>query len=106
MAAGLEAGPSGALGDTPAFHEDSAAMLGHTTTAPADFTEPRRMLAVSPAVLHGKIVRGGMGTGMPYWGPIFTDDEVWALVEYLMAFQFDSEPLDRRTSAAEQRPRD
>jgi len=26
------------------------------------------MLGASPALLHGKIVRGGMGTGMPYWG--------------------------------------
>lgn len=39
---------------------------------PADFTDPRRMLGASPALLEGKILRGGMGTGMPMWGSIFT----------------------------------
>ncbi len=29
-----------------------------------------------------------MGTGMPYWGPIFTEPETWALVDYLWSFQF------------------
>jgi len=28
---------------------------------------------------------------MPYWGPIFTEDQVWALVAYLWTFQFDME---------------
>jgi cytochrome c oxidase subunit 2 len=56
---------------------------------PPDFTDPAPMLGASPAVLHGKIVRGGMGTGMPYWGPIFTDEQIWALVSYLWTFQFD-----------------
>ena len=35
---------------------------------PADFTNPKRMLGASPAILEGKILRGGMGTGMPMWG--------------------------------------
>ncbi len=61
-------------------------MEGHRLQAPADFTDPQKMLGASPAVLHGKIVRGGMGTGMPYWGPILTDDQIWALVEYLWTF--------------------
>ncbi len=26
---------------------------------------------------------------MPYWGPVLTTDQVWALVEYLWTFQFD-----------------
>jgi mono/diheme cytochrome c family protein len=39
-------------------------------------------------LLHGKIVRGGMGTGMPNWGSLLTDAEVWALVDYLYGFQF------------------
>ncbi len=58
------------------------------TTAPADFTDPASMLGASPALLHGKITRGGMGTGMPYWGPIFTDDQIWALVDWLWTFQY------------------
>jgi mono/diheme cytochrome c family protein len=61
---------------------------GHATTRPVDFTDAASMLGASPALLHGKIVRGGMGTGMPYWGPIFTDSQAWALVAYLYTFQF------------------
>ena len=61
----------------------------HAMTGPSDFTDPRKMLGASSAVLHGKMVRGGMGTGMPYWGPIFTDDQLWSLVDYLWAFQFE-----------------
>ena len=59
--------------------------------APADFTDPSRMLSASPAHLQGKLIRGGMGTGMPYWGPIFTEDQTWALVAYLWTFQFQME---------------
>ncbi len=64
---------------------------GEMTTRPADFTDPATMLSASPARLQGKILRGGMGTGMPYWGPIFTEDQTWDLVDYLWAFQFDLE---------------
>jgi mono/diheme cytochrome c family protein/plastocyanin len=62
--------------------------FGHEIVAPADFTDPARMLNATSALLQGKIVRGGMGTGMPYWGPIFTEPETWALVDYLWSFQF------------------
>ncbi len=64
---------------------------GETTTRPANFTDPDRMLSASPAHLQGKILRGGMGTGMPYWGPILTEDQTWALVAYLWTFQFEME---------------
>jgi len=72
-------------------HETPAtpAISGHTIVAPANFTDPTSMLGASPALLHGKILRGGMGTGMPYWGPIFTDEQVWSLVAFLWTFQFD-----------------
>ncbi len=55
---------------------------------PANLADPQRMLAASPALLQGKILRGGMGTGMPSWGPIFTDRQVWDIVGYLYTFQF------------------
>jgi plastocyanin len=58
---------------------------------PADFTDPARMLGASPALLEGKILRGGMGTGMPMWGSIFTDHQIWDLVAYLYSFQFKYE---------------
>ena len=63
-------------------------MEGQGLKTPADFTDAESMLGASPTLLQGKILRGGMGTGMPYWGPIFTDEQVWALVSYLYTFQF------------------
>lgn len=55
---------------------------------PADLTSPTRMLGASPALLQGKILRGGMGTGMPMWGSIFTEEQIWDLIAYLYSFQF------------------
>ena len=71
-----------------------AASARHEMTGPADFTDPVRSLGASPALLQGKIVRGGMGTGMPYWGPIFTEAQTWALVAYLQTFQMNLEDPD------------
>lgn len=56
---------------------------------PVDFTNPVRMLGASPALLQGKILRGGMGTGMPSWGPIFTEAQIWDLIAYIYSFQFE-----------------
>ncbi len=79
----------GVMAPALAQNDDHAQMeFGAHTLAPSDFTDPA-LLGASPAALHGKITRGGMGTGMPYWGPIFTDAQIWALVEHLWTFQFD-----------------
>jgi cytochrome c oxidase subunit 2 len=75
----------------PNTGEHSEMSTGEMTTQPVDFTDPEHMLAASPAHLQGKVIRGGMGTGMPYWGPIFTEDQTWALVAYLWTFQFKME---------------
>jgi len=73
---------------------DHAAMkAGQMTRRPVDFTNSRQMLSASPAHLQGKILRGGMGTGMPYWGPIFTEEQTWSLVAYLWTFQLDYEEV-------------
>jgi mono/diheme cytochrome c family protein len=56
---------------------------------PADFTDAKRMLGAPPAILQGKILRGGMGTGMPMWGSIFTEQQIWDLVAYLYSFPFE-----------------
>jgi mono/diheme cytochrome c family protein/plastocyanin len=56
---------------------------------PVDFTDPKRMLGASPALLQGKILRGGMGTGMPMWGSIFTEEQIWDLIAYIYSFQFE-----------------
>ncbi|OGO29168.1 MAG: hypothetical protein A2136_03785 [Chloroflexi bacterium RBG_16_54_11] len=71
--------------------ESSTQDMGEQTQSPADFTDANMMLSASPAHLQGKIIRGGMGTGMPYWGPIFTEEQTWALIAYLWTFQFNME---------------
>jgi len=65
---------------------------GHKPVKPADFTRAKELLGASPALLQGKILRGGMGTGMPYWGPILSEAQTWAIVDYLWTFQFEEEP--------------
>ncbi len=55
---------------------------------PANFADPQRMLGASPVLLEGKILRGGMGTGMPSWGAIFKEADIWNIVSYLYTFQF------------------
>ncbi len=64
-------------------------ITGHETVAPINFTDAQNMLGANDAILEGKIIRGGMGTGMPYWGPIFTAEQIRSLVDYLWTFQFD-----------------
>jgi mono/diheme cytochrome c family protein/plastocyanin len=66
---------------------DGSMEFGHEIEQPANFAD-LDLLGASPVLLQGKILRGGMGTGMPYWGPIFTDAQVWALVDHLWRFQF------------------
>lgn len=65
-------------------------MTDMSMQTPVDFTDPERMLGAPPAVLQGKILRGGMGTGMPMWGSIFTEEQIWDLVAYLYSFQYES----------------
>lgn len=67
------------------------AEMGRQATRPPDFGDPAVLLGASPALLEGKITRGGMGTGMPYWGPIFTREQIQALALYLYLFQMNLE---------------
>jgi mono/diheme cytochrome c family protein len=77
---GVMARPNLAQSDPDSF--------GRALLPPGDFTDAQKMLGASSALLQGKIVRGGMGTGMPYWGTIFTADEIQALVDYIWTFMF------------------
>ena len=56
---------------------------------PAAFAEPHTMLGSSGEIYYAKLRRGGMGTGMPSFGPLFTTEETWLLVDYLWTFVFD-----------------
>jgi mono/diheme cytochrome c family protein len=69
--------------------EAGGMLSGYEIVSPSDFTDPHHMLSTSPAALQGKILRGGMGTGMPMWGVIFTEEQTWSLVSYLYTFQFE-----------------
>lgn len=64
--------------------------MAHALVRPPDFTHSRRLMGASQALLQGKIIRGGMGTGMPYWGPIFTAEQIDALISYLYSFAWRS----------------
>ncbi len=67
------------------FAGDIQVLAGRT---PANFGDPASLLGAAPALLQGKILRGGMGTGMPSWGVILTDQQTWYLISYLYTFQF------------------
>ena len=75
-----------AAGTASTQHMEGAA--GMSMQAPADFTDVEHMMGASPALLQGKMLRGGMGTGMPMWGTILTDEQTWSLVAYLYSLQF------------------
>jgi mono/diheme cytochrome c family protein len=46
------------------------------------------MLSAAGALLQGKVLRAGMSTGMPKFGSLYTDEELWAMVSYLRTFLF------------------
>jgi mono/diheme cytochrome c family protein/plastocyanin len=78
-------------GDGPAGRNlpGLAAMDAMLKRGPADFTDASHMLGASDILLQDKILRGGMGTGMPEWRTLYTDDELWAVVSYLRSFVFE-----------------
>ncbi len=81
-----------AIEDKPGVsHDPVSSDFGHEPVTPTDFTDPSLMLETSSAILQGKIVRGGMGTGMPSWGLIFTEKQTWDLTQYLWTFIFNFE---------------
>jgi len=70
--------------------DGSGGMRGQRIEAATDFTD-HAFLGASNALLEGKIVRGGMGTGMPGWGAIFSDEELQAVLDYMWTFHFPQE---------------
>ena len=68
--------------------------MGHTPVRPPEFSDPHVLLGASPALLEGKIIRGGMGTGMPYWGPVFTLEQIDSIIRYLHTFAWQTPPED------------
>jgi mono/diheme cytochrome c family protein len=67
--------------DTPAPHAGAGVKRG-----PADLSDVRRMFALSDAHLQGKLLRGGMGTGMPEFGSLYSSDDQWAVIAFVRGF--------------------
>jgi plastocyanin/mono/diheme cytochrome c family protein len=74
-----------ALIDQGIVQSDDMPMAGEPTA----LADPSIMLGGSSDIYYAKLRRGGMGSGMPGFGPVFTSDETWALVSYLWTFVFD-----------------
>ncbi len=55
----------------------------------ADFTDAAFMANEDPAEFFEKIVEGVEGTAMPAWGGTFTEDEIWALVNFVWTFAYE-----------------
>jgi mono/diheme cytochrome c family protein/plastocyanin len=89
---GVDGGGDGVFGvdkNSVISSSHEAGTDSHSHETPTSFQDQNHMLSASPALLHGKIIRGGMGTGMPSWGLIYTDEQTWNLVDYLWTFIFD-----------------
>ncbi len=61
----------------------------YTVEDPIVFADPGYMFNARSDVLYAKIRRGGMGTDMPNFGTLLTQEETWALVDYLWTFPFE-----------------
>ena len=79
-------------GDGPAGRDlpGLQAMMPGAKRGPADFTNLRRMAGLSDVHLQGKLLRGGMGTGMPEFGSLYTSDDEWAVIAFVREFARDS----------------
>jgi plastocyanin/mono/diheme cytochrome c family protein len=74
--------------DTLAASDPGQQSQMNKSKKPVAFTEPGLMLGGTSDIYYAKLRRGGMGTGMPGFGPIFTPAETWMLVDYLWTFVF------------------
>lgn len=66
-----------------------SAMDATMKRGPADFTDPSKMLGASDVLLQGKVIRGGMGTGMPEWRTLYADQDMWDVISFIRSFVFD-----------------
>lgn len=65
-----------------------SAMNPEKKRGPADFTDASQMLGASDILLQGKVLRGGMGTGMPEWGSLYSQTDMRDVVGFLRSFIF------------------
>ena len=56
--------------------------------SPGDLSDAEIMAGGTSQLFVAKTRRGGMGTGMPSWGAIFTEEELVNIVDYIWSFAF------------------
>ncbi len=64
----------------------------------AKFVPSPQTMGASDDIYYAKLRRGGMGTSMPAFGPIFDEAETWRLVAYLRWLTFtqaEPQPIDQ-----------
>lgn len=61
----------------------------NTAEKPVAFADFNYMFGMRGDVLYAKIRRGGMGTSMPNFGTLFTQDETRMMVDYLWMMPFE-----------------
>ncbi len=66
-----------------------AAGDGSGLTGAADFTDREFVVNRSSAEFFQSISGGVEGTAMSAWGDTFTDDQIWALVNYVWTFAYE-----------------
>jgi cytochrome c oxidase cbb3-type subunit 3 len=66
-----------------------AAGDGSGLAGAANFTDQEFMANEDPAGFFAKIVEGVEGTAMAAWGETLTEDEIWALVNYVWTFAYE-----------------
>ncbi len=78
-------------GDGPAGRNlpGASAISPERKRGPADFTDGSQMFGASDALLNGKILRGGMGTGMPEWGSLYAQQAIKDVIAFIRSFSFD-----------------
>jgi cytochrome c oxidase subunit 2 len=61
-------------------------MMPEMKEGPADFTERLRMASVSDLMLQAKLARGGMGTGMPEFGSLYSAADQDAVIAFVRQY--------------------
>ncbi|MGD9316920.1 MAG: c-type cytochrome, partial [Anaerolineae bacterium] len=62
---------------------------GSALPGAANFTDQELMASKDPAEFFEKITAGVEGSAMPAWGETFTQDEIWALVNFVWTFAYE-----------------
>jgi mono/diheme cytochrome c family protein len=74
---------------------------GSALPGAANFTDQEFMANEDPAELFEKITEGVEGSAMPAWGETFSEDEIWALVNFVWTFAYEPASAAGPTAAAE-----